>query len=137
MFSGIKERDPMSVRAYLLLEITGGNCEYAVQTLQSKTGVVIVDWLEGRPDIIVMVEAPDRQRLAETMMPVIGSIDGITEDLHLLVTRDDEIATGLRSYRSQVKESKIARDVGGREISAMADSKGDIHAYGKTHRHSG
>jgi hypothetical protein len=85
----------MSVRAYVLLEIVDGNCEYAVRMLQSKIGVVLVDWLEGRPDIIAMIEAPTRQMLAETMMPVIGCVDGITEDLHLLVSRDDEISTEL------------------------------------------
>ena len=89
----------MSVRAYVLLDIAGGSCEYAVQTLESKTGVVFVDWLEGRPDIIAVVEAPNRQSLAETMMPVIGSVDGITEDLHLLVTRDDEIPTEMAVSR--------------------------------------
>ncbi len=85
----------MSARVYVLFEIVDGNCEYAVQMLRSKIGVVFVDWLEGRPDIIAMVEAPNRQRLAEAMMPVIGCVDGITEDLHLLVTRDNGISADL------------------------------------------
>jgi hypothetical protein len=88
-------RREMSPRAYMLLDIVDGSCEYAVQMLRSKAGVVLVDWLEGRPDIIAMVEAPDRQRLAEAIMPVVGCIDGITEDLHLLVTRDREIPSDL------------------------------------------
>ena len=128
----------MSVRAYVLLEITDGNCEYAVQMLQTKTGVVLVDWLEGHPDIIAMVEAPDRQRLAEAMMPVIGCIDGITEDLHLLVTRDNKNPANLTASYSGPRGRKAnqhRRGEGG--ISTMADSKGDIHAYGKTYRHSG
>jgi len=77
----------MSVRAYVLLDIVDGHCEYAVELLRSKAGVIFVDGLEGRPDVIAMVEAPDRAGLAEAIMPVIGCIDGITEDLHLLVTR--------------------------------------------------
>ena len=80
----------MSVRAYVLLDIVDGKSEYAVQMLRSRAGVVLADWLEGSPDVIAMVEAPDRQGLAEAIMPVIGCIDGITEDLHLLVTRDNE-----------------------------------------------
>ncbi len=78
----------MSVRAYVLLDIVEGSSEYAVQMLQSRPGVVLIDCLEGRPDIIVVVEAPDRQSLAEAIMPVISCVDGITEDLQLLVTRD-------------------------------------------------
>lgn len=90
----------MSKRAYVLLDIVDGSCEYAVQTLQSKMGVVLVDCLEGRPDIIAVIEAPTRQMLAEVVIPVIGSIDGITEDLHLLVTRDDENAADLAASDS-------------------------------------
>jgi hypothetical protein len=79
----------MSARAYVLLDIVDGNSQYAAQMLRSRTGVILVDCLEGRPDIIAVVEAPDRQSLAEAVMPVIGCIDGITDDLHLLVTQDE------------------------------------------------
>jgi hypothetical protein len=99
----------MSARAYVLFEIADGNCEYAVQILRSKTGVVFVDWLEGRPDIIAMVEAPNRQRLAEAMMPVIGCIDGITEDLHMLVTRDNETPADLAASYSGPGGRKVGQ----------------------------
>ena len=79
----------MSVRAYVLFNIVDKKAERAVQTLRHKEGVVIADSLEGHLDLIVMIEAPDRQKLAELLMPVIGSIDGITEDLQLLVSRDN------------------------------------------------
>ena len=85
----------MSVRAYVLLDIVDGSYDYAFQMLRSRAEVVHADQLEGRPDIIAMVEAPNRQRLAEAIMPVIGCIDSITEDLHLLVTRDNEFG-GIR-----------------------------------------
>jgi hypothetical protein len=51
--------------------------------------VVIADSVEGSPDVIVMVEAPDRQRLAELVMPAIAEIENVTDDLRLLVTRDN------------------------------------------------
>ena len=81
----------MSVRVYMLLDIVDGSSDYVLQMLRDKIGVVLADLLEGRNDIIAIVEAPDRQRLADVIMPVIGCIDGITEDLHLLVTRDKEL----------------------------------------------
>ena len=85
----------MSVRAYMLLDIVDRSCEYAVQMLRSTAQVILADRLEGYPNIIAMVEAADRQSLAEAVMPALDCIDGITENLHLLVTRDDEIALDL------------------------------------------
>ena len=96
----------MSARAYMLLDIVDGSREYAVQMLRSRSGVVSVDWLEGRPDIIVMVEAPNRLGLAETIMPVIGCVDGITEDLRLMVTRDEEMPLDL-AVSNNPRPSKI------------------------------
>lgn len=85
----------MSVRAYMLLDIVDRSCEYAVQMLRSRTEVILADRLEGYPNIIVMVEAADRKGLAEAIVPVLGCIDGITENLHLLVTRDNGVSFDL------------------------------------------
>ena len=85
----------MSARAYMLLDIVDMSCEYAVQILRSRAEVIIADRLEGYPNIIAVVEAADRQSLAEAIMPVLGCIDGITEYLHLLVTRDNKISPDL------------------------------------------
>ena len=85
----------MSVRAYVLFNIVDKKGERAVQTLRRKAGVVIADSLEGHLNLIVMIEAPDRQKLAELLMPVIGSIDDITEDLQLLVSRDNGFPSGI------------------------------------------
>jgi len=85
----------MSVRAYILLDIVDRSCEYAVQMLRSTAQVILADRLEGYPNIIAMVEATDRQSLAESVMSALDCIDGITENLHLLVTRDDQMALGL------------------------------------------
>jgi hypothetical protein len=75
----------------MLLDIVDGSSEYAVQILRGKAGVVLANRLESRNNIIAMFEAPDRQRLAEVLIPVIECIDGITEDLHMLVTQDNEL----------------------------------------------
>ena len=85
----------MSARAYMLLDIVDRSCEYAVQMLRSREEVILADRLEGYPNIIAIVEAADRQSLAEATMPVLGCIDGVTEDLLLLVTQDDEISPDL------------------------------------------
>ena len=101
----------MTIRAYVLVDTTDGSCDYAVQMLRSRAGVVFVDSLEGHPAIIFMVEAPDRQRLAKMIMPVIGCIDGITEDLRLLVTRDNRPpdSSTSRMQDANTRGKKLAR----------------------------
>ena len=102
----------MSARVYLLLDIVEGKSAYAIQTVQSKAGVLITDILEGRPDIIVMVEAPNRKRLAELVMPVLSSLDGIVNDVHLLVAQQEKPASASHSTRTMKTYSKYRETVG-------------------------
>jgi len=100
----------MSARAYMLLDIVDRSCEYAVQMLRSRAEVILADRLEGYPNVIAMVEAADKQSLAEAIMPVLGCIDGITEDLHLLVAQDDEISLDLlTSSNSTPRKRKVKK----------------------------
>lgn len=82
----------MSARVYMLLDIREEKHEYALQILQNIGGVIMMDTLEGHPNVIAVVEAPDRQRLVEVIMPVLGSVDRVTEDVHLLVSQGDRPA---------------------------------------------
>jgi len=76
----------------MLLDILEDKYTYALQILKSITGVVIADALEGHPNTLVILEAPDRQRLVELMMPVLGSVDSVTEDVRLLISQADKPA---------------------------------------------
>ena len=100
----------MSVRAYMVLDIVDRDCEYAVKMLRTRSEVILADRLEGYPNVIAVVEAADRQSLAEAIMPVLGCIDGITEDLRLLVTQDDEILPDLfTSSNSTPRKRKVKK----------------------------
>jgi len=99
----------MSARAYMLLDIVDRSCEYAVQMLRSRAEVILDDQLEGYPNIIAIVEAPDRRSLAEAIMPVLGCIDGITEYLRLLVTQDDEISPHLLTLSNSTPRRRKVR----------------------------
>ena len=100
----------MSARAYMLLDIVDRSCEYAVQMLRSRAEVILADRLEGYPNVIAMVEAADRQSLAKAIMPVLGCIDGITENLRLLVTQDNEIPLDLiTSSNSTPRKRKVKK----------------------------
>jgi hypothetical protein len=126
----------MSVRAYMLLDIVDRSCEYAVERLRSKGQVMLADRLEGYPNIIVMVEATDRQGLCEAIMPVLGCIDGITENLHLLMTRDNEIPLALLTSRNSITRKSKGGKLAVRPRRPV--QKGEkAHACGQTHRYTG
>lgn len=129
----------MSVRAYMLLDIVDRSCEYVVQTLRSRAEVILVDRLEGHPDIIAIVEAADRQSLAAAAMPVLECINGVTEYLHLLVTPDNEIPAYLldsSNSRPHKRKSENA-NTWSRESTQRPNQKGDnTYDRGKTHCHS-
>jgi hypothetical protein len=99
----------MSVRAYMLLDIVDRSCEYAVRMLRSQADVILADRLEGYPNIMAMVEAADRQSLAAAIIPVLDCIDGITEGLHLLVTRDGEISLDLLTSSDSTHKRKVRK----------------------------
>ena len=72
-------------RVYVLLSITDGHSEQAARMLQGIPGIKNADLLEGVPNLLVTVEAPDRMKLADLLMEALSGLDGITEDLRLLV----------------------------------------------------
>lgn len=78
----------MGTKVYVLLDIIEGKLEQVVQTLRGKPGVVGVDLLEGSPNVIVVVEAPERKKLAEQTIQALASVETMTEGVQLLPTRD-------------------------------------------------
>jgi len=62
----------MVFRTYMPLDIADGKPGQAVRVLRDKPGVVMADLLEGPPDVIVVVEASERQKLAKAA-PAIGA----------------------------------------------------------------
>ena len=67
----------MNAKVYVLLRVKEG-----------KAGVRLLDVLEGPPDVIMMVQAHERRRLAELTVAALASVEDITEDLQLLPTPD-------------------------------------------------
>jgi hypothetical protein len=78
----------VNARVYVLLSVKEGKAEQAIQTLRSKTGVRLLDVLEGPPDVIMMIQARERRRLAELTVEALASVGDVTEDLKLLPTSD-------------------------------------------------
>jgi hypothetical protein len=84
----------MSAKVYLLLDLVNVDSEQVARTLRSKPGVVTVDVLEGPPDLLTVIEAPQRQKAAEYLMGLLDSVDGMIENLHVLPVQEH---TGKRS----------------------------------------
>ncbi len=73
--------DTMKDRAYILLDILNGKAEQVAQSLKRNKGVVSVDVLDGPPDIIMVLEASGRQKLAELTIQALASVESVTENM--------------------------------------------------------
>ena len=78
----------MSHRVYVLLDIVDGQAEQVVQVLQEIPGVLMVDALEGPPDVVVLIEASEREQLAKWTIEALSSVEMLTEQVRLLPTWD-------------------------------------------------
>ena len=90
----------MNDRVYILLDIVDGKAEQAVKVLRKSLGVIMVDALESPPDVIMVMEAPERQQLAKQTTQALASLETITEHVCLLPARE-KINTAISSKLSR------------------------------------
>ena len=74
----------MSERVYVLIDAIEGKAGQVAQTLRDQSEVKVVDLLEGPPDVIVMLQAHSRQKLAELTNRALASVEAATENLQVL-----------------------------------------------------
>ena len=80
----------MGAKVYIMLDIAGGPSEEVAQALRGKLGVVMADALEGPPDVIMVMEASDRQKLAELTIQALASVETMTQGLRLLPAQNEK-----------------------------------------------
>lgn len=97
-------RKLVMARVYVILNITNGKHSEAVQILQTNPVVQWVDMLEGQWDIIMIIEASDRTRLAKHVVQALASVETITENLEILPARD---GSSVKSKFKSHGEAKI------------------------------
>jgi len=78
----------MSAKVYLLLNVSNGNSNQVIETLKGQKGVIIADMLEGPPDLIIVIEAPERQKAAEYLMRILDVVGNVFEDMLVLPVRE-------------------------------------------------
>ena len=88
----------MSVRVYVLLNVTDEKAGPVTQTLRSKPGVSFSDLLEGPPDVVLSVKAPNRQKLAKLTIESLASIESMTEGIWLLPVPYEATASIEKSF---------------------------------------
>jgi len=74
----------LSARVYVLLDVVHGKSAEVVRALQGKPGVIMADIIEGPPDVVMVIEARGRRRLAELTVEILTSIEHMTGDLKVL-----------------------------------------------------
>ncbi len=76
----------MGPRVYILLDVVQSKAEEAAETLRGNSGVKLADVLEGRPNVVAVIEARSRSRLAELTNIALASLEGVTENVEVLPT---------------------------------------------------
>jgi hypothetical protein len=74
----------MSFKAYVIMDSPAEKAARMVKTLRSHPGVVSVDLLEDSPQLIMVVEAPKRKKLAKLTVHAISSADSMATVTQLL-----------------------------------------------------
>ncbi len=80
------------MRGLILDAIETKACEVA-QTLENKSGVRKVDILEGSPGLIVLIQARNRQQLADFTNKALASVEMVTDNWQLLPVQNKHNAT--------------------------------------------
>lgn len=98
----------MSVRAYILLNVVHGKTTRVVRMLRDRPGVVMADIIEGPPDVIMVIEAHRRRKLAQLTIEALNSVENMTGDMQLL-----PVAANGRGYMPTIapKAGKKTRTV--------------------------
>jgi hypothetical protein len=79
-----RRRSTQKARVYVLVDVAGGHYEEVASVLRCKPGVVMADNVEAQQKVIMVVEAQDRQRLAELTVRALASVEMAIGGMHLV-----------------------------------------------------
>ena len=89
-------------RLYVLINVKPGKVEEVAQIVQNKPGVLFADIIDSPPDIIMVVHASDKQKLAELTLNALTPAEHLIKEVQLLPAQDKKItlATALTFRRN-------------------------------------
>ncbi len=82
----------MCIRAYLVLQTDSDKSQEIVSDLLKKPGIVMVDQLEGSPNLIVVVEAERRQELGGSIIQALDLVESVTKDVRFFIGRESHLS---------------------------------------------
>ena len=94
----------MSARVYAILDILDGQSDEVIWRLRGKPGILIADLVEGSPDVLMAVEAPDHEELAELTMQALSSVEDWPDNVQLLPV-ESATSCGMVAAMNWVDES--------------------------------
>ena len=100
----------MNDKVYILLDIVDGKAEQVAQVLQGSPGVVMADAVEGPSDVVIVMKAPNREKLAKLINQALASVETMTEHIHLLPARDRLNRRAFPRISSQNRKSDKRRN---------------------------
>jgi DNA-binding Lrp family transcriptional regulator len=74
----------MSAKVYVLLDIADNHYREIVNALRGEFGITNFELLEGPPDLMLTIEAPNREKLAEFTVRALSQLETMTEKVNLL-----------------------------------------------------
>jgi len=97
----------MSPRVYVILDVTAGKAGWVAQTLRRQPGVLLADEIEELPHVVVVLEAPSRQKLAESTIKALSSVESATDDVQLLPEKNGRSGAVLTSSLPQHVSNEV------------------------------
>lgn len=79
----------MCARVYITLDAVDLKPEQVITALRRKKGVVIADRLEGNPDVLIALEADDRQKLLELTAKTLCYLEKVADGVNVLPVRSE------------------------------------------------
>ncbi|MFC1977303.1 hypothetical protein ACFLWS_03440 [Chloroflexota bacterium] len=93
----------MSPKVYVLIDITPRKTGWVVRSLRAQSGVLMADEIEDGSRVVVVLAAPDRQRLAQLTTQALSVVEPVTEGMQLLPTRNEQTAPASAESCHQVR----------------------------------
>ena len=71
-------------RVYVLVQVDEGRSEAVASVLRRQPGVTMADVVEGQLDVMMVVEAQHRLRLAQLTIQALAAVEKVTVGMHLM-----------------------------------------------------
>ena len=88
-------------KVYIFVNVRKGMANQVMQALQGKAGVLNIDPVEDRTDIIVQLQATTRQKLAELTIQSMASVENMIDGIQLMPVQQHSNRAGKTTVMAQ------------------------------------